>query len=94
MVKAVWKGNVIAESDDVEIIEGNYYFPPDAVKNDLLVDSETTSICPWKGEANYYDIVIDKQINKNAAWYYPNPKPKASKIKDYVAFWKGVKIEE
>jgi uncharacterized protein (DUF427 family) len=92
MVKAIWKSKVIAESDDFEIVEGNYYFPPDSVKKEYLRDSDTHTTCPWKGFASYYDIVVDEDVNKDAAWYYADPKPAASNIKNYVAFWKGVEI--
>ena len=94
MVKAVWKDKIIAESDNFEIVEGNYYFPPDSVKKEFLKESETHSTCPWKGYASYYDIIVDMVTNKDAAWYYPEPKPAASKIKNYVAFWKGIEIIE
>ena len=94
MVKAIWKEKLIAESDDVEVVEGNYYFPPDSVKREYLKNSDTHSTCPWKGFASYYDIVVDGDVNKDAAWYYEDPKPKASKIKNYVAFWNGVEIKE
>jgi len=94
MVKAVWKDKIIAESDNFEIVEGNYYFPPDSVKKEFLKESETHSTCPWKGYASYYDVIVDMDTNKDAAWYYPEPKPAASKIKNYVAFWKGVEIIE
>lgn len=94
MVKAIWKEEIIAESNNCEIVEGNYYFPPDSVKSEFLKDSETHTTCPWKGNASYYDIVIKGEINKDAAWYYPDPKPAAKKIKGYIAFWKGVIIQE
>ena len=94
MVKAVWKDKIIAQSDVVEEVEGNYYFPPDTVNKELLKKSDTHSTCPWKGKASYYDVVVDGQINKDAAWYYPDPKPAAKKIRDYVAFWKGVSIKD
>jgi uncharacterized protein (DUF427 family) len=84
----------IADSDKYEIVEGNYYFPPDSVKKDYLKKSDTHTNCPWKGLASYYDIEIDGNINKDAAWYYHNPKPAANKIKDYIAFWKGVEIKK
>ena len=94
MVKAVWKDDVIAESQNTIMIEGNHYFPPQDVRRDYLVASNYRSTCPWKGEAHYYDILINGEKNENAAWYYPQPKEKALQIKDYVAFWKGVAIEE
>ena len=94
MVKAIWKGKVIAESDKCEMVEGNYYFPPDSVKKEFLKESEKRSTCPWKGEAYYYDVEVSGEVNEDAAWYYPKPKDAAQNIKDYVAFWNGVKVEE
>ncbi|MBE0411290.1 MAG: DUF427 domain-containing protein [Anaerolineales bacterium] len=94
MVKAVWNGNVIAQSEQTIVVEGNYYFPPEAVESNFLVESETTSTCPWKGLASYYDIKVGDQVNRDAAWYYPQPKKAAEKIKNYVAFWRGVQIIE
>jgi uncharacterized protein (DUF427 family) len=93
MARAVWNGVVLAESDTCEIVEGNHYFPPQSVKRDLLRPSETHTVCPWKGVASYYDICANGEINRDAAWFYPEPKPAAAQIKDYVAFWKGVTIE-
>jgi uncharacterized protein (DUF427 family) len=93
MARAVWNGEVIAESDTTVMVEGNHYFPPDSVKRDLLADSPTSSVCPWKGTAAYYDIVVEGETNAGAAWYYPEPKPEAAEIKDHVAFWNGVKVE-
>ena len=93
-MKAIWNNETVAESDDTIIIEGNHYFPPESVKIEYLVDSSTSTTCPWKGEASYYDIVIGDDINKDAAWFYPEPKEKAKEIKDYVAFWRGVRIVE
>jgi uncharacterized protein (DUF427 family) len=93
MPKAVWNGQVVAESDRCEVVEGNQYFPPQAVKQEHLLPSETHTTCGWKGIASYYDVVVDGQINKDAAWYYPDPKPAAANIAGYVAFWRGVKVE-
>lgn len=93
MPKAIWNGAVLAQSDNCEVVEGNYYFPHDAVNREYFQDSNTHTNCPWKGEASYYTIVIDGQKNTDAAWYYPNPKEKAMNIKNYVAFWRGVKVE-
>ena len=93
MPKAVWNGTVIAESDDTVIVEGNHYFPADSVDSALLASSDATTVCPWKGTASYYDIVVDGQTNAGAAWYYPSPKPEAAEIKDRLAFWKGVTVE-
>ncbi len=93
MPRAIWNGTVIAQSDRCEVVEGNPYFPPDAVKREYLRDSPTHTICGWKGTANYYDVVVDGEANPDAAWYYPEPKPAAHNIKGHVAFWKGVKVE-
>lgn len=91
-MKAIWNGEVIAESDHTINIEGNQYFPAESINKDYISDSETNTVCHWKGTASYYDIVVDGKINKDAAWYYPNPSSLADKIKNYVAFWKGVQI--
>jgi uncharacterized protein (DUF427 family) len=93
MPRAIWNGKVIAESDDYESVEGNTYFPVGAVKREYLKDSETTTVCSWKGTARYYTLAVDGEENRDAAWYYPDPKPAAANIKDHVAFWRGVKIE-
>lgn len=93
MAKAIWNGRVVAESARCETVEGNHYFPPDAVRHELLKVSATHTTCGWKGVASYYDVVVDGVINKDAAWYYPDPKPAAANIAGYIAFWKGVKIE-
>ena len=94
MARATWKGTVIAESDQTRIVEGNRYFPPDAVRRELLAPSATHTVCPWKGTASYYDIVVDGTRNADAAWYYPEPKSAAAEIAGYVAFWKGVTVEK
>lgn len=93
MAKAVWNGVVIAESDNTEIVDGNHYFPVDSINRDYFHESENTTVCGWKGTANYYDIVVDGNTNAGAAWYYADPKPEAANIKGHVAFWKGVEIE-
>lgn len=93
MAKAIWNSTVIAESERCEMVEGNHYFPPDAVKHELLRPSETHTTCGWKGVASYYDVVVNGETNKDAAWYYPDTKPAADNIKGYVAFWRGVKVE-
>lgn len=93
MPRAIWNGEVIAESDRFELVEGNVYFPPEAVKAGALRASTHTTICGWKGTAHYHDVMAGGQANPNAAWYYPEPKPAASNIKDYIAFWKGVTVE-
>lgn len=93
MPKAIWNGVVLAESDKCEVVEGNQYFPADAVKREYFQESSTHTTCPWKGLASYYTVVVDGKVNKDAAWYYPEPKDAAKQIKDHVAFWRGVKVE-
>jgi uncharacterized protein (DUF427 family) len=93
MAKASWGGKVIAESNATVVVEGNQYFPPEAVKKEVLKPSNHTSICPWKGTAHYYHVAVDGMQNDNAAWYYPEPNPAAAEIKDRIAFWKGVRVE-
>ena len=92
MPKAVWNGQVIAESDSTEVVEGNHYFPADSVKAECVEKSDHTSVCGWKGTANYYHVIADGERNENAAWYYATPKPEAANIAGYVAFWKGVEV--
>ena len=92
MVEARWNGRVIASSDDTVVIEGNHYFPPDAVDADVLRPSATTTGCPWKGTASYYSLLVDGQENRDAAWTYPEPKDAAAQIKGRIAFWKGVEV--
>jgi uncharacterized protein (DUF427 family) len=94
MAKAIWEGAIVAESDQTIEVEGNQYFPPDAVKREFFKPSTHHSTCPWKGLASYYDVEVNGKRNADAAWFYPEPKPAAKQIKDYVAFWKGVKIEK
>ena len=96
MPRATWNGTVIAEApaDDVRIIEGNVYFPSDAVDRTYLRDSKTKTECSWKGTASYHDLVVEGETNRDAAWYYPAPKPAAEEIAGYVAFWKGVEITQ
>lgn len=91
-MKAFWKGQLIAESDDTKVVEGNHYFPKEAVKKNFIKESATHSVCPWKGEASYYHIEVDGELNKDSAWYYPNPSKAAEQIKNHVAFWKGVEV--
>lgn len=93
MAKAMWKGVVLAESERYEVVEGNVYFPPEALRRERFQQSGTHTTCAWKGEASYYDVVVDGQVNKDAAWYYPEPKDAARNIRGYVAFWKGVQVE-
>jgi len=92
-MKATWNGATIAQSDDTEVVEGNYYFPAAAVERKYLKDSVTHTVCPWKGTASYYSLVVDGKENPDAAWYYPDPKPAAKQIKDRVAFWHGVEVK-
>lgn len=92
MIEARWNGAVVAKSEKTIVIEGNHYFPPDSVASNLLIPSETTSVCPWKGTARYFDIRVGDAVNKDAAWTYLDPKPEAAQIRDYVAFWKGVQV--
>ena len=92
-MKAKWNGETIAESDITVVIEGNHYFPLDSVRQEYLQPSSTTTVCPWKGTAHYYNIVAHGEENRDAAWYYPTPKEAAAEIKDHVAFWRGVEIE-
>lgn len=93
MVKATWNGTVIAQSDDTVVVEGNHYFPPDSVNKQYLRESDMHTSCPWKGVANYYDIEVDGQVNKGAAWYYPDAKEKAKHFENYLAFWRGIQVE-
>ncbi|ANV85900.1 hypothetical protein AWQ21_15330 (plasmid) [Picosynechococcus sp. PCC 7003] len=93
MPQAIWNGAVVAESDRCEVVEGNYYFPPDAIKTEYFKPSTTHTTCSWKGQASYYTLAVAGKENKDAAWYYPEPKEKAANIKGYVAFWRGVKVE-
>ena len=91
-MKAIWNGKVIAESDQTIVIEGNHYFPPHSVNKEFLVDSDTHTVCPWKGIASYYTLQVDGKTNPDAVWYYPEPKPAAAGIKGYLAFWRGVEV--
>ena len=94
MAKAIWEGTVLAESNQCVEVEGNQYFPPDAIKSDHFKPSATQTVCPWRGTASYYDVEVGGKLNHDAAWFYPDPKPAAGQIKGYVAFCKGVKVEE
>lgn len=93
MPKAIWNNVTLAESDNTVVVEGNHYFPPDAVNWEYLQESDTHTICGWKGTASYYDIHTNGASNRDAAWTYPQPSQAAARIKDYVAFWKGVRIQ-
>lgn len=94
MVKAIWNGAVIAESEDTIVVEGNHYFPRDAVADQYLTGSDMHSVCPWKGRAGYYNLEVNGKRNEDAAWFYADPKQRALPIKERVAFWRGVTIEE
>jgi uncharacterized protein (DUF427 family) len=91
--RAIWNGVTLASSDRVVMLEGNAYFPAEDVRDEHLVESTTSTVCPWKGVAHYYSVVAGGQLNPDAAWYYPNPSPLARKIKGHVAFWRGVQVE-
>lgn len=93
MPKAIWNDTVLAESDCCEVVEGNQYFPPDSLHREYFKDSQTHTSCPWKGLASYYNIEVDGQVNKDAAWYYPSAKDAAKNIEGYIAFWKGVQVK-
>lgn len=94
MAKAIWNGATLAESNVFEVVEGNVYFPPSAIKREYFQDSATHTTCPWKGVASYYNVVVNGQTNQDAAWFYSSPKDAAKQIKDHVAFWKGVTVEQ
>ncbi|MCS6939806.1 MAG: DUF427 domain-containing protein [Roseiflexaceae bacterium] len=93
MARAIWNGEVIAESDATIVVEGNHYFPPESVKHEYLRESATHTVCNWKGVASYYDVVVNGAVNRDAAWYYPEPKEAARRIAGYIAFWRGVRVE-
>ena len=92
-MKATWNGAVLAESDDTVVVEGNHYFPPEALRREHFQPSATHTTCPWKGVASYYDVVVGSAVNRDAAWYYPDPKEAAREIEGRVAFWRGVRVE-
>ena len=91
-MQAVWNDTIIAESEETIVVEGNHYFPPNSVRRKYLQDSSTHTLCPWKGQASYYDIVVKGERNADAAWFYPKTMEAANDIRDYVAFWKGVEV--
>ncbi len=95
MPKAIWNGAVIAEAgdDDIELVEGNVYFAAESVNKEFLTESQTHTVCPWKGTASYYDVIVDGEVNKDAAWVSPVTKPAAEHIAGHIAFWKGVSVE-
>lgn len=93
MARATWNEAVLAESETYESVEGNVYFPPAALRREHLVESDTRTTCPWKGEAHYFHVEVGGELNRDAAWTYPQPKEAAANIKDHVAFWRGVRVE-
>lgn len=93
-MKAIWNDKILAESDATVVVEGNHYFPEDSINKEYFAPSATHTICPWKGTASYYDVVVEGETNRDAAWFYPEAKDAAKEIENYVAFWKGVKITE
>ncbi len=93
-MKAIYNGKVIAESDKTVVVEGNHYFPADSIKKEYFEETDTNTVCGWKGTANYYTINVDDEKNVDAAWYYADAKDEAKNIENYVAFWKGVEISE
>ena len=92
MAKAIWNNQVIAESDKTVVVEGNHYFPPESINKDFFKESNTNTVCPWKGTASYYTVEVDGQANADAAWYYPETKHAAKQIENHVAFWRGVQV--
>ena len=93
-MKAIWNNEVVADSDDTVVVEGNHYFPAGALKREFVQPSATTSVCPWKGLASYYSLNVNGAVNADAVWYYPDPKPAAAAVRDRVAFWKGVQVTQ
>jgi uncharacterized protein (DUF427 family) len=93
MARAIWNDTVLAESDDTVVVEGNHYFPLESLDQERFRSSDHRSVCPWKGEASYFDVVVDGEVNPAAAWYYPTPKPAAAEIAGRVAFWRGVRVD-
>ena len=92
MAKAIWNGVTIAESNQTQMVEGNHYFPPESIHSEYFQSNSATTVCGWKGTANYYDVVVNGETNAGAAWYYADPKPEAAHIKNHVGFWKGVEV--
>lgn len=92
-MQAIWNGTVIAESNDTKVVEGNHYFPPSSINKEYFKEADMSSVCPWKGTASYYDVVVNGETNSGAAWFYPNTKELAKEIEGYVAFWHGVEVK-
>ena len=93
MPKALWNDVILAESEETIVVEGNHYFPPESIKKEHFQESNTHTVCPWKGAASYFTVIVNGNENRDAAWYYPNPSDAAAQIKNYVAFWRGVRVE-
>lgn len=93
-MKAIWNGEILAESDNTQVVENNHYFPPESINSEFFELSDTHSTCPWKGKASYFNIITGEKTNPDAAWFYPHPKEKAASIKNYIAFWNGVEVTE
>ena len=93
MARAIWNGVVLAESDKTIFLEGNHYFPPDSLNREYFKESDLHTVCHWKGVASYFDVQVAGEINPGAAWYYPEPSHAAANIRDYVGFWRGVRVE-
>lgn len=91
-MKAIWKNTVVAQSDHTLVVENNHYFPPESIREEYFIPSDKHTQCPWKGEASYYHLEVQGERNEDAAWYYPSPKDAAREIKNYIAFWKGVEV--
>jgi len=92
-MQAIWNGAVLADSNETVVVEGNHYFPPAALQAGFFRQSDKHTVCPWKGTASYYDVDVHGKVNKDAAWFYPDPSPAASNVRGYVAFWKGVEVK-
>ena len=93
MARAIWNGVVLAESDETVIVEGNHYFPPDSINSEYFTETSTNTVCSWKGQASYYSVEVNGETNRDAAWFYADPKPAAEEIKGHIAFWRGVRVE-
>ncbi len=91
-MKAIWNDKILAESDETIIVEGNHYFPPEAIKAEFFQESRSHTVCPWKGTASYYNVVVNGDVNRDAAWFYPSPSDAAKRVEGYVAFWHGVRV--
>lgn len=93
-MKAIWNNQIIAESDETIVVEGNHYFPEDSINKEFFKGSDTFTVCPWKGRASYYTVAVGDEVNQDSAWYYPEPKERAKQIQNYIAFWRGIEVSE